>query len=220
MVEMDDAWVVHEDDDILVVDKPAGLVTDRTVDRARDHLLAVAGRWLGARGRASELWAVHRLDAHTSGLVMIAKKKARATELMQCFERREIEKTYVAIACGSPASDRFETHDYLVHERGKTRAVKKGGRVAHTEFVVRERRRDLALVEARPKTGRTHQIRVHLADGGLPILGDPLYAPPAIAARSRRMLLHARRLGFRLDGRDYAFEAPHPIEFEAALDSA
>jgi 23S rRNA pseudouridine1911/1915/1917 synthase len=214
-MEIDATWIVHEDEQLVVVDKPAGVVTDRTVDPSRDHLVAIGRRWFAARGREIELWAVHRLDAHTSGLVVLAKSKTRATELMQAFERREIEKIYAAVVAGTPPADRWEAKSFLAHERGRTRAVRSGGRAAHTEFFVRDRAADLARIEARPKTGRTHQIRVHLADAGLPILGDPIYAPPAIADRTPRMMLHARALAWSSSGRDYVFEAPEPPEFDA-----
>lgn len=248
-VDLDHARVLFEDAHLVAIDKPARLPTHATRDEARDHLLAATARLLardapdtqdathgthathathatpatdGAHAqRPPELFAVHRLDAETSGVVLLAKDRATAEKLGAAFERREVDKVYVAVVAihdGDTAAtlpDDLVVRDHLDVRRGRAVRVRSGGRPAETSFhLVARPDPHTAVVEARPKTGRMHQIRVHLADRGAPILGDHLYADAATAARAPRLLLHARRLALAHPetGTPLVVEAPLPGE--------
>lgn len=193
-------WVLFEDDSMLVVDKPSGVLSDATRDPRRDHMVAAAARWLAEQGgRPCELRAVHRLDAETSGVLMMARTRHASAVLGDMFRAREIAKIYTALLAlpGDGAHDWQPGHEwlvtsYLAHRGGRTVSVRSGGDPAETAFRVLETGPDWALVEARPHTGRTHQIRVHA--GQSPILGDPLYAPVHVRDLAPRLMLHASRL--------------------------
>jgi RluA family pseudouridine synthase len=166
--------VIHEDDALLVFDKPSGLLVapDRW-DKDRPNLMAQVHARLG-HGIAN----VHRLDADTSGVLLCAKTKAALDFLSGQFQAKSAEKLYLALVVGEPASAQFVVDLALQPDEsrpGLMRAVKKKGRTSRTLFAVRERFRGFAWLECRPQTGRTHQIQVHLAAKGLPILGDPFY---------------------------------------------
>jgi RluA family pseudouridine synthase len=198
-VELPARRILYEEADLLVVDKPAGLVAHATVDPARDHLVAALSRMLVARhGGVGHLAQHNRLDRDTSGAVLFSRSPALDDACGRMFAQRRVEKTYLAIVRES-AEHRFPAGDttlrgYLRVEGGRTRIVRSGGRPALTHVRPLERANDLLLVQARPATGRTHQIRVQLAELGFPILGDALYGggDPDV----KRLLLHALALAF------------------------
>lgn len=187
--------VIHEDAALIAFDKPAGLLIapDRW-DKARANLMGLVHARMG-KGVAN----VHRIDADTSGLVLCAKTKPALDFLSGQFQSKTVEKVYEAIVTGQPALDTY-TVDFVLKEDeakpGRMCVVKKHGKAAVTEFRVRARfvRAGLALVECRPLTGRTHQIRVHLAASGTPILNDPFYGNEV------RLLLSDLKRGYK--GRD------------------
>jgi 23S rRNA pseudouridine955/2504/2580 synthase/23S rRNA pseudouridine1911/1915/1917 synthase len=191
--------LLHEDAALLAVAKPSGLPSHATPDPFRDHLTAAVARLLSQRdGTAGYLGLVHRLDADTSGLVLFARSEAGMRALSAAFQQRTVQKTYLALAL-SPTNGSVQAGLVRNHLRdfGKgdrpVRAVRSGGDRAETalDFPVQSERG--VLVVAQPKTGRRHQIRVHLADLGLPILGDRLYGDETAAPR---LMLHAWRLAF------------------------
>jgi len=192
--------IVYEDTDLLVVDKPAGLVAHATVDPTRDHLVAAVSRYLRTRdGEAGHLTLVHRLDRDTSGLTVFTRAAELDGVLGSAFAERAVSKTYGAIVRQQPTqpfpTGTTELHSYLAPGKGpggRTVAVRAGGRASRTCVQPLLWEGELVLVQAQPHTGRAHQIRVHLADLGFPILGDTLYGvgEPNI----KRMLLHARAL--------------------------
>jgi 23S rRNA pseudouridine1911/1915/1917 synthase len=195
--------ILYRDDHVVAVDKPAGLPTHATADPARPSLVGELARELGMR--PSALGVHQRLDAGTSGVVVFALTPEANRGLYRSFESRDVEKVYLALADARRRSelasgDAWSASGALVKtgtgRQGRRVGVDPAGQAAETEFTVRVRRGERLLVEARPRTGRQHQIRAHLAAGQLPILGDTRYGgPPA-----PRLHLHAWRLRF-----------PHPV---------
>lgn len=213
--------VLYEDDVILGVDKPAGLPTHATADPERPHLIALARAYLAARGHATPYLGVHqRLDRDTSGVVIFAKHALANPSLADAFARREVEKTYHALTVrpSAPPPSRWRAQGRLAPS-GKRRmtSVESGGQESETLFQVLESHPRGLLVEARPLTGRKHQIRVHLADAGLAIRGDEVYG--SAEGRASRLMLHAIRLALShpLSGEPLLIESPYPRDFEDAL---
>jgi 23S rRNA pseudouridine1911/1915/1917 synthase len=227
-----DVPVVYEDDDVLVVNKPAGLV----VHPAPGHwdgtlvngLLARSPEGPDAYGGIAGVrrpGIVHRLDRDTSGLLMVAKTDEAQASLMAQLKARRVKKTYVALALGAPeaAVGRIEAPIGRDPRNRQRMAIVSDGRTAVTGYRVRERLPGWTLLELDLITGRTHQIRVHLAALGHPIAGDPVYG----TGTSRRgpdgldrLFLHAWRLEFTTPagGRLVRVEAPLPVELEGVLD--
>lgn len=217
--------VVYEDDDLLVVDKPAGL----PVHPGPGHpshtlvnvLLAICPHLSGIGGILRP-GIVHRLDKDTSGLMMVAKNDAAHRALARQLEEHHVDKTYVALVWGTPVP-RDGTVEAAIGRDPKNRkrmAVLPDGRPARTRYRVLKQFADTALLEAFPETGRTHQVRVHLAFIGHPIVGDPLYSRRRTALVARQSL-HASRLRFRLPstGEAMEFAAPLPADLQAALEA-
>jgi 23S rRNA pseudouridine1911/1915/1917 synthase len=234
--------VVYEDEDLLVLNKPAGLVVhpgagnpDGTLVNA---LLARLGKLSGIGG-VERPGIVHRLDKDTSGLMLVAKNDLSHRRLSDALMRREIHRIYWAIVLREPR-DKIGTIDAPIarHPANRTKmaVVRNGGRHAVTHYRVIERFHGFALVECRLETGRTHQIRVHMASLGHPVLGDPCYGgdigracqlvPPKNQAlvnglkKVERQLLHARSIEFAhpRTGNIMQFEAPLPADFLETLE--
>ncbi len=186
----------HADAHLLVVDKPAGLlaVPGRGADKQDCLALRVQARWPGAR-------VVHRLDQATSGLMLFALGADLQRRLGRLFEQRQVDKRYVAVVAGCVADDRGRIELPIAADwpnRPLRRTDAEGGQPALTRWRVlsRDLARHRSRLELHPETGRTHQLRVHLQAVGHPILGDALYAPPAVQALAPRLLLHASELAF------------------------
>jgi tRNA pseudouridine32 synthase / 23S rRNA pseudouridine746 synthase len=191
--------ILHQDDRILVIDKPSGLLSVPGLGEANQDNLAsrMAALAPGARN-------VHRLDRDTSGVIVMARDAAAHRELGRQFEQREVQKTYVAIVDGRMA-DESGTIDLPMRKdmdpalRGKPRHLidHVRGKQAVTAWRVLETGADpsnWSRLLLQPRTGRSHQLRVHLAAIGHAILGDDLYAPPEAFARAPRLMLHAQSL--------------------------
>ena len=204
--------IVHEDDYLLVVDKPAGMVVHPAAGNADGTLVNAllhhcAGRLSGIGGVARP-GIVHRIDKDTSGLLVVAKTDVAHEGLARQFEAHSIERRYVAAVSGVPRLEAGTVEAYLARspaDRKKVAVVKDGrGKRSVTHWTLTERFRDAAKIECRLETGRTHQVRVHMASIGHPLLGDPVYgrAPHQrmreLLARLdfRRQALHAQTLGF------------------------
>ncbi|MEM9192559.1 MAG: RNA pseudouridine synthase [Myxococcota bacterium] len=206
-MDADSLPVIYRDEDLVVVDKPPGLPSDRTRDPQRSTAVSLVQR-LGEGWE--EVRAAHRLDKDTSGVLVLARHRAAAAWFGRLLQERKVEKVYRAVAIAPPSVDETLTlRGRLQHERGRTQQVRSGGQLAITDVRVIRRRGKLAFLEVRPRSGRTHQIRVQLADAGMPIQGDPLYG----GAPGPRLMLHALRLTFEYEGRSYHFEAPPPEGF-------
>ena len=219
--------VLHEDDDLLVVDKPAGVAAHPSPGYDGPTVvggLLAAGHRLSIHGPAERQGIVHRLDAGTSGLMVVAKSERAYSALKDDFRERRVDKRYHALVQGRPDPltgtidapiDRHPTHPYRF-------AVVAGGRDSVTHYETVEAFRAASLVTIRLETGRTHQIRVHFAALRHPCVGDLQYgADPTLASRLglARQWLHAVHLAFDhpADGRRVAFDSPYAADLAAAL---
>jgi 23S rRNA pseudouridine1911/1915/1917 synthase len=220
--------VVYEDDDIVVVDKPPGVAAHPTPGWTGPTVLQgllAAGHTIATSGAAERQGIVHRLDANTSGLMVVAKSERAYSVLKRAFRDREVDKIYQALVQGHPDPLRG-TVDAPIgrHPSGDGRfAVVAGGRPSVTHYDTVEAFRAASLTEIVLETGRTHQIRVHMAAIRHPCVGDRLYgADPVLAARLglTRQWLHAARLGFAhpADGRRVEFASEYPEDLARALN--
>lgn len=217
-----------EDDHLLVVAKPAGLITHPTAARRTGTLvnrLLGMGIPLSGAGGQDRPGIVHRLDAGTSGLMVVAKDDATHRALARMLRLHELERTYVALVRGAPRHERFLIEAALERARARIRVTAVAGKHAATEILVVDRFDRAALVEARPRTGRTHQIRVHLSAAGHPILGDRAYGgggDDATRLGLDRPFLHSWRLAFvhPMTGRRIDLEEGLPPDLERALERA
>jgi 23S rRNA pseudouridine1911/1915/1917 synthase len=207
--------LVHEDDDILVVDKPAGLLTIATETERERTAYRLLRDWVANRGaRSARLFIVHRLDRETSGLIVFAKSVAAKEHLQAQFAARSAERVYVAVVEGLVRRAEGTLVSRLAEDRAlRVRVAERGdGKEAITRYRVLERRRAATLVELRLVTGRRAQIRAQLAAAGHPIAGDTQYG--SRANPMRRLALHATRLAFvHPRGSRVSFDSPPPAAF-------
>ena len=214
---LDRSFVLHEDDALLAIDKPAGVPSHATSARRSGTAIQLAEEYLRKRaGRKVPLWALHRLDAATSGVLLFAKTQAAARAVHQNLARRRVKKRYVALVAGVPPAAEGEIGLSLREGHLRTEAAE-GGKEALTRYRVVDARGDRALVELEPETGRMHQLRVHLAAIGHPMVGDGKYGgPPA-----PRLMLHASRiqLPHPMGGRTLVIEAQPPAELRSACET-
>ena len=220
--------IVHDDDDIVVIDKPVGVAAHPAAGWDGPTVLgalAGSGYRIATSGAAERQGIVHRLDAGTSGLMVVAKSERAYSELKRAFHDREVEKIYHTVVQGHP--DPFSgTIDAPVGRHpgaGWKFAVTAAGKHAVTHYDTIEAMRSATLLEIPLETGRTHQIRVHMAAQRHPCVGDALYgADPTLATRLglTRQWLHAVRLGFRhpATGAPVQFETRYPADLQLALD--
>ena len=219
--------VLHEDADLLVVDKAAGMVVHPAAGHADGTLVnAPLHRVKDLRGVGGELrpGIVHRLDRDTSGCLVVAKHEQALRALQRAFAGRDVRKRYLAVVHGVPRAAKATLDTpYGRHptQRKKFTGRLKAGKRAVTAYEVVERFGSAAaLLEVELHTGRTHQVRVHLSEAGHPLLGDALYSRRRTGVIGRQAL-HAWKLDFPhpRTGRRMAFEAPPPPDFTAALDA-
>jgi 23S rRNA pseudouridine1911/1915/1917 synthase len=192
--------VVFEDDTLLVIDKPAGLVVHPGNGHWRGTLMNALLHHAPELGAIPRAGIVHRLDKDTSGLLVVAKTLVAQTALIRQLQARAVRRHYLALVQGALARDGEIDAPIARHPAQRTKmAVVAGGKEALTRYVVRERLGATTLIECRLATGRTHQIRVHLAHLGYPLVGDPVYGLAKVAdsrlAAFPRQALHAYRLG-------------------------
>jgi 23S rRNA pseudouridine1911/1915/1917 synthase len=220
--------VVHEDDDVLVLDKPAGMVVHPGAGHARGTLAAALlahAPTIAGVGGPRRPGVVHRLDKDTSGLLAVAKTQASYTSLTEQLQARTVRRVYLAVAHGRLAADQGVIDKPIGRDpRDRTRmAVQPAGRGrrAVTHFRVLERFAEFTYLEVRLETGRTHQIRVHLASLGHPLAGDTVYgrrrrSPPVPLGG---LALHATALAFThpATGQPMQFNAPLPARMERLL---
>lgn len=229
-LEPDDAGVEvrYRDEHLLVVSKPPGVPTHPTENRRTGTLvnrLIGMGVPLSGAGGPLRPGIVHRLDAGTSGLIVVASDDQTHQELTELFRRHAVDRRYLALVRGVVAHDRFEVDAPLRRARTRIRVDRAAGRRAETSFDTVERLARATLLEAAPRTGRTHQIRVHLAAVGHPILGDVRYGGGGDDAKAlglTRPFLHSARLSFEhpITGRQVSVGDPLPDDLAAALELA
>ena len=217
--------ILYEDDDVVAVDKPAGMVVHAGAGVHSGTLVnALLHRFGALSGVGGELrpGIVHRLDRYTSGVILVAKNDAAHRKLAAQFSARRVEKVYLALVHGavkqeSGVIDRPIARDPI--HRTRMTARLRDGRPAHTEYRVTARLPGFTFLEVKIGTGRTHQIRVHLASIGHPVAGDTLYGAPAQAPGRPalgRYFLHAHRIRFfrPADGEPVTVVSPLPRELE------
>ena len=232
--------ILFEDADLIVVDKPAGLVVHPAPGNPEgtlvNALLAHAGEELQGIGGEKRPGIVHRLDKDTSGVMVAAKTERAHRALSEAFAARDLDRAYLALAWGlpEPLAGRIDAPiGRHPADRKRMAVLPRGGKPASTRYLVtRAWGAAVSLVECRLLTGRTHQIRVHLAHLGHPLVGDPVYlrrtpaaaralAPPVREALLAfpRQALHAATLGFRhpVSGQALSFESPLPADLAALL---
>ena len=206
--ELTEKDVLFEDDAIIVVNKPAFFPTEAGIVGSRDNLHAAVIRYLWAKNPSLKnppyVGIMHRLDRETSGVILFTKSRAANKGCHDMFESHTAQKTYLAIVTGKrpvQAGEHFCVQMNMARTSAKSQRAKWGedkanGLSSHTDFVAKEKMKkngkDCVLMACMPRTGRTHQIRVHLASVGLPILGDELYG----GEKSSRIHLHAQKLEF------------------------
>ncbi len=219
--------VVHEDAALLVVDKPSGVA----VHGGSGVSYGVIESMRAERPLAKFLELAHRLDRDTSGLLILAKKRGALVELHRMLREGEVEKRYLAIAkgrwLGGTRDLKASLHKFVTGEGERRVAVREDGQHALTRVKPLKLAEDCSLLELRLMTGRTHQIRVHLAHAGHPVLGDDKYgdfaANRALAPRGvKRLFLHAAHLAFAhpLTGEALSFDSPIPAEMRDFLACA
>jgi len=220
-----DGAVLYEDDRFLVLNKPSGLAVHG--GSGLSHGVIEALREMRTEDRHLEL--VHRLDRETSGCLLIARKRSALRILHELLRTRQVRKRYLALLAGSWPRDSLEVDEPLAKNRLQSGErmvrVDPRGKQAQTRFRVLRRYRDAMLVEARLMTGRTHQIRVHAAHLGTPILGDDKYGDDLLNRRMRekglrRLFLHATSLGFRWpeEEGDITVKAPLDPDLDTLLE--
>jgi 23S rRNA pseudouridine1911/1915/1917 synthase len=227
-VAVENLGLLHEDDDLLVVDKPVGVAAHPSPGWEGPTViggLAAAGHRVSTSGAEERQGVVHRLDVGTSGCMVVAKSERAYTVLKDAFRERTVDKRYHALVQGHPDPmsgtvdapiDRHPTSAYKF-------AVVAGGRDSVTHYETIEAFRHATLLDVHLETGRTHQVRVHMAALKHPCVGDITYgADPTLSKRLglERQWLHAVRLGFAhpADGRWVEFTSPYPADLQRALD--
>lgn len=216
-IEKIDLPILYDDDDCIVINKPAGVLTHALGKHGNEASVAsfIRGKVQGIEGERAGI--VHRLDRATSGVIIGAKNQAALSWLQKQFAQRKTKKTYLAIVEGTP-----KQHQAIIDmpigrnpKAPSTFRVDPNGKPAKTQYKILKEGRQRSLIELTPETGRTHQLRVHLQKIGHPIIGDPLYGS---GAHGDRLLLHAKSLEITLpDRRRKIFEAPIPDDFKKKL---
>lgn len=213
--------IAYDDEHLMLVVKPAGLLTVPTPKRENNTLLGNINRWLARQQPGVQAYSVHRLDRGVSGLLVFAKSLEMAMKLREQFQARKPKRKYTAIVIGRMESPSGTIRNYLATDADLNRYATndpEGGELAITHYEVREQFADSAILTVQLETGRRNQIRVHLADAGHPIVGDPRYRSDQARHRYwpyNRLGLHAETLGIKhpVSGDPLEFVAPWPQEF-------
>lgn len=235
--EMSESSILFEDEHLILVNKPAGIPTEATIVSSRDHLHAVIKRYLHNRDSSRNEPYVglhHRLDRETSGVILFTKTRSVNAAVHQLFLSQNITKEYTAFALSQKGSKNKKKDSFTVENtlgrisaksaKGKWGAVTEGGDAALTNFTILEKYSFFNSILAIPRTGRTHQIRVHLSGLGMPILGDTVYGGPAKLPSGKtisRLCLHATTLTFPhpVSGKTISVSAPLPPDMQKIIEA-
>ncbi|MDP1526224.1 MAG: 23S rRNA pseudouridine(1911/1915/1917) synthase RluD [Rhodocyclaceae bacterium] len=219
--------IVYEDADLLVIDKPAGLVVHPGNGNAHGTLMNALLHHAPELAAVPRAGIVHRLDKDTSGLLVVAKTLASQTDLVRQLQARTVKRHYLALVHGKVGAGGTVDAPLGRHpvQRTKMAIVKHGGKEARTHYAVLERFSRCTLIECRLDTGRTHQIRVHMASIAHPLIGDPVYGKSkcgdVLLDSFPRQALHALRLALvhPASHQEMAWESPLPADFAALLEA-
>ncbi|MBN2502991.1 MAG: RluA family pseudouridine synthase [Anaerolineales bacterium] len=218
--KFDNVWLVSEEADLIVVNKPFGLLVHATRGKKKYNLYDFAQQRFG------DLTLFHRLDRDTSGIVLLTRTHAINRYLDKAFKAHEVQKEYLAVV---PADNDLQPAGVIdaylgphPTRRDLMAVVERGGKPAVTAYEALDNAEGLQVLRLRPKTGRMHQLRVHLAHLNAPILGDILYAPKPIYQQAGRLLLHARRITLpeSADFPQRTYTAPVPADYLEQLPAA
>lgn len=213
--------IVFSTNDFAIINKPAGIVVHpphkNSTSLALTDWLVTQFNDLEEIGYADRPGIVHRLDKDTSGLMIIPLTAQAHAQFSEMFKNRTIQKTYLCLVQGHPEQQGVVTLSIKRDQRTRNKmSTDITGRASETLYTVVTYFKEASLVKVQPKTGRTHQIRVHMHALGHPLLGDTLYGKTS--QYITRQALHASQLSFTYNGKDYVFEAPLPADFQRALD--
>lgn len=216
-VRIDGLELIYEDSSVIVISKPAGLLTMATSREKAKTAYAILRAYLNNKRPPQKLFIVHRLDREASGLLVFAKSIESKDRLQDQFKDHSAGRRYIAVVEGRILKDHFSIESYLAENaayRVYSTPNRKIGKLAVTHVNVVRRKSQTSLVEIRLETGRKHQIRVHLAEHGHPIVGDKFYGSHANPIR--RLALHGVQLDFRhpVTGQVLTLRSSHPKEFD------
>jgi 23S rRNA pseudouridine1911/1915/1917 synthase len=217
--------VIHIDDHMIVIDKPSGMIVHpgaRQKSRTLVNALLFHFPDVAKVGPEDKPGIVHRLDKETSGVILVARTPQSYVELQKQFKARQVEKLYLGLVWGKVPQTEGEISWAIgrhVKHGGRMSVKSRKLRAAETHFAVKKRFKDLTLLEIRPVTGRTHQIRVHLSASGYPIVGDPRYGRRKLKIKSSRLFLHALKITVNHphSGERVQFVAPVPADLRSFL---
>jgi 23S rRNA pseudouridine1911/1915/1917 synthase len=223
--------IIFENELFIVINKPAGIASQATLTSSKDTIFYMLEKLDKVRFNTKNMFMVHRLDKDTSGVMLIAKSALIQKQFEDLFRDKKIIKIYDALCFYLPkkntgiitypiAKDRNKPNCYFAVTN--TNAKIKDAKTAETEYkLIRNYSSEASLIQCFPKTGRTHQIRVHLSSIGCPIIGDRTYSQNIYGHRysqiAFRQMLHASTIRFELNSKNYEFSAPYPADFEEAL---
>ena len=219
--------IIFENEDFLVVNKPSGIPSQASLDSVHNTIISALKKSF-KNYESLDFHLVHRLDKDTSGLMILAKSKAVKKDFDELFKSQSIKKTYHSLCFFSPkenngtisfplAKDASRKNAYIVSNRENSKKA-----LTHYKVLVYNRNLDASYVECKPKTGRTHQIRVHLSAVGAPLLGDKTYAQNVLSHSLKfkvlRHMLHASELDFSYKNKAYKLKAEYPVDFQISLE--
>lgn len=219
--------ILFENDQFYVVNKPAGIPSQATLTSSQDSLFPMLVQLNPQKFKLNQLFLVHRLDKETSGVMLVARNTATQKKFEDMFREKKMQKVYDALCYFVPQKAKGQINFPLSKDKGKQNAYFavtnpqskiKDAKASLTEYELVEKfKNEASFIRCFPRTGRTHQIRVHLSAIGCPILGDKTYAQNIYGHRfaqiALRHMLHAAKIQFELDGKKYEFEAPWPQDF-------
>ena len=214
--------ILYEDSNVLVLDKAQGIVVHPAAGNYSGTIVNGLLYYLGGSAENYRTGIVHRLDKDTTGVLIVAKNPETHEYLASQFKARTVSKEYIAITVGLPEQDRGTIETYIARDtldRKRFHCTYGAGKLAKTIYKVLSVYENYSLVALYPKTGRTHQLRVHMKYLGTPILGDPIYGKKDTLFPEERLMLHAYKLKIRIPGRDnpITFRAPIPGRMKAVI---